>query len=130
MKKTTITLEWPEFKAGLNALNAYIAQQLGYSYRPKRERSPKEKWKRALRWKFWQTQLKWMNKYLDYVIDIKPTDWVSVWGECLFDITLTNKSTGAVEEKKDLHQVQARRLLHDYQLEASRIKHSNQNTTN
>lgn len=126
----TITLDWPEFRACLNALNAYIAEQLGYSYKPKREMSPKEKWKRALRWKFWQTQLKWMNKYLDYVIDITPTDWVSAWGYCLFNLTLTNKSTGAVEEKKDLARVQARSLLHDYQAEALKIKHLNLNPTN
>ena len=76
MKKMskTITLDCPEMRAGLAAVNAYIAQELGYSYRPKRERSPQEKGKRAVSWKHWQTELKWMNRDWDYVIELAPTD--------------------------------------------------------
>ena len=76
MKKMSkaITITNPEFKAAIVELNKYIAQELGYTYRPKRERSPQEKGKRAVSWKHWQTELKWMNRDWDYVIELAPTD--------------------------------------------------------
>ena len=40
---TTITLDSPEWNAALNELNAYIAKELGCTYRPKRKWSPQEK---------------------------------------------------------------------------------------
>lgn len=113
----SITLNCPEMRAALNALNAYIAQELGYSYRPKRERSPQEKWKRYFKWGHWQDELKWMNEVLDYTIQPSVSEEQDPrW--CKINLTITDKATGKVDEIKNISACCAYNKMVDYKRKA------------
>lgn len=89
---TTITLDSPEWREALNDLNAYIAKELGYTYRPKRKWSSQEKWKRNFRWWHRQKELKRMNECLDFTIEPSVSEDSDVFGNKI-TLTLTDKAT-------------------------------------
>lgn len=113
----TITITNPEFKAAIIELNKYIAQELGCSYRPKRERSPQEKWKRYFKWGHRQDELKWMNEVLDYTIQPSVSDEQDPWG-CKINLTITDKATGNVVEIKNISACCAYNKMVDYKRKA------------
>lgn len=88
----TITITCPEFKAALDEVNKYIAEQMWYTYKPKKEMSPQTKGKRRFKWSFWEKQRWYMDEYLDFIIRPSVSEEQDMWGSKI-TLTLIDKKT-------------------------------------